>query len=182
MADGTGHRCGRIRSRLLICLEPRRSDGEAVPFASILAGNGTDELGALISGAGAYPGRVVIRFAHEPNLDRLPWSLDHPTPCVRDLDEWIDTWRYVARHPPSDGDRGGNVVWMRCVDRADSGALNAESYWPGADHVDVLGIDAYNGFGSWTSPLGLITPMYDRITAPGVARTIADMIRRGRPQ
>jgi hypothetical protein len=107
----------------------------------------------------------VIRFAHEPNLDRLPWSLTHPAPCVHDVDEWIETWRYVATRRPVTGDRTSTLAWMWCVDGADAGVVPAESYWPGADVVDVLGIDAYNGFGPWTSPVDLIRPMYERVTA-----------------
>ena len=145
---------------LLICLEPQLSTGQAVPLASILSGAWDEHLDGLSEAASAYPGQVVIRFAHEPNLDRLPWSLDHPEPCVRDVQEWIATWRYVAsRHPAA------NVRWMWCVDSGDSGAILAESYWPGADVVDLLGIDAYNGFGPWMPPAELIGPMYERVTA-----------------
>jgi mannan endo-1,4-beta-mannosidase len=156
---------------LLICLEPRRAGGAAVPFDSILAGAWDDQLDDLVAGAGAHPGQVVIRFAHEPNLDRLPWSLDHPAPCVHDLEQWIETWRYVAkRRPatasPTDGSPGtGNIAWMWCVDREDAGAVPAEAYWPGADVVDVLGVDAYNAARPWTSPVGVIRPMYDRVAA-----------------
>jgi mannan endo-1,4-beta-mannosidase len=54
---------------------------------------------------------------------------------------------------------------MWCVDSADTGVVPAESYWPGADVVDILGIDAYNGFGPWTSPVGVIGPGYERVAA-----------------
>jgi hypothetical protein len=41
---------------LLICLEPRCDDGEAVPFTSILAGEWDEQLEALLTGAATYPG------------------------------------------------------------------------------------------------------------------------------
>ena len=148
---------------LLICLEPRSAGGGTVQFASILAGEWDEHLDDLLAQASAHPGRVVVRFAHEPNLDRLPWSLDHPAPCVRDPDEWVATWRYVARRRTAAGEHDDSIAWMWCLDREDAGVVPAEAYWPGADVVDLVGIDAYNGFGSWISPIDLIAPMYDRV-------------------
>ena len=148
---------------LMVCLEPRLADGRPVPFTEILAGDWDEQLDELVTHASGHPGTVVIRFAHEPNLDRLPWSLDHPTPCARDPEQWVATWRHVAQRRPG-GEQEGRITWMWCVDRADSG-VPVEAYWPGADVVDVLGIDAYNGFEPWTPATDLVGPMYDRITA-----------------
>lgn len=145
---------------LLLCLEPVAA-GRAVPFGDILAGSWDQHLDSLFRHAAAFPGQVTIRFAHEPNLARLPQSIVHSAPCTTDLDVWRDTWRYVTNRQRS---AGGTIAWMWCVDAYDTGGVPAESYWPGEYFVDVLGIDAYNGYGSWTSPRELIRPMYERVT------------------
>jgi beta-mannanase len=58
-----------------------------------------------------------------------------------------------------------NVAWQWCVNSLDMGGIPAESYWPGADYVDIMSIDAYNGYGAWASAVKTIKPMYDRLCA-----------------
>jgi hypothetical protein len=155
-AASTGH-------DLQICLAPALDDGSGVPFANILAGQWNRRLDSYFTAAAAYPGQVTIRFCHEMNLSQHPWSIANRSPCTTDINTWLDTWRFVVDRQRA---IGGNVRWQWCVNTIDMGGVSAESYWPGADYVDVLGIDVYNGYApSWQSPLSLIKPMYDRITA-----------------
>lgn len=168
---------------LLICLAPADDAGKGVPFADILAGKWDRRLDNYFRGAASYPHQVTIRFCHEMNLAQHPWSIANPTACSNDLDIWLDTWRYVVDRQRAIG--GENVHWQWCVNSIDMGAVSAESYWPGADYVDILSIDVYNGFApTWLSPLALITPMYNRITAlhPSAPVWLAECgCRTGRP-
>jgi hypothetical protein len=147
---------------LLICLQPSMFNRVAVPFVDILAGKWNRRLDAFFAAAAAYPHRVSIRFAHEMNLSQLPQSIANPMPCTASLDVWLDTWRYIVDRQRA---IGGSVEWQWCVNSLDMGAVTAEAYWPGADYVDVLGYDAYNGYGAWTPPLKLLQPMYNRLAA-----------------
>ena len=146
---------------LQIALEPVHDDRTPVLFAEILAGVWNTRLDRYFAGAAAHPFTVAIRMAHEMNLGQQRWSLVNPTPCATSLNQWLDTWRYVVDRQRN---IGGNVKWIWCVNSMDLGGVAAESYWPGADYVDILAIDAYNGYGPWTSAARVIKPMYDRIT------------------
>ncbi len=147
---------------LQIALAPAYDNGSGVPFAEILAGKWDRRLDSYFRGAASYPGSVIIRMCHEMNLQQHPWSIANKAPCTSSIDTWLDTWRYVVDRQRA---IGGSIKWQWCVNSIDMGPIKAESYWPGADYVDMLSIDVYNGYGPWTSPLKLIKPMYDRITA-----------------
>jgi hypothetical protein len=152
---------------LLIALQPASDSGTPVPFDDILAGAWDKRLTAYFSAAAAYPGTVTIRMMHEMNLGQHVWSIVNANPCTADLDVWLDTWRYIVDLQRGvQGQRGGQVNWQWCVSSIDMGTVRAEAYWPGADYVDSLSLDVYNGFGGyWTAAAKLIQPMYDRLIA-----------------
>jgi mannan endo-1,4-beta-mannosidase len=166
-AAATGH-------DLLICLEPITPAGRPIPFADVLAGAWDEYLLATFRAARDFPGQVTIRFAHEMNLRGQPSCVDTGA-CTRSIGEWLHTWRYVVdlqrstpEPVPTEGDgapTGGSLRWMWCVHAEDTGTAPAEAYWPGPEWADVLGIDAYNGFGPWIGAHELIAPMYERVAA-----------------
>jgi hypothetical protein len=147
---------------LQIALAPGLAGGIAVPFTDILSGKWNTRLDKYFTGAATYPHNVTIRFCHEMNMSQHPWSIRNQSPCTTDLNVWLDTWRYVVDRQRA---IGGNVRWQWCVGGIDMGGVPAETYWPGADYVDVIGIDVYNGYGPYTPPAKLIKSMYDRVTA-----------------
>jgi hypothetical protein len=148
---------------LLVCLQPSTSSRIPVKYADILAGLWARRLDRFFLAAASYPGKVTIRFAHEMNLQQMPQSIVNANPCTTSLNEWLDTWRYMVERQRAVG--GANISWQWCVSGIDMGGVPAESYWPGADYVDCLGMDAYNGFGPYTTPYKLLAPMYKRLTS-----------------
>jgi beta-mannanase len=151
-AAATGH-------DLLIALEPMHGNGRPVSFREIAAGAYDGSLRAFFTMAQAFPSPVVVRFAHEMN-HRHPWSMGI-SGAVTSTEDWIAAWRHLVTLSRRLGD---NVRWMWCVNNVDGGGVPAEAYWPGADVVDVIGIDGYNGFGPWATPEQVFTPMYSRVT------------------
>lgn len=146
---------------LLLCWQPSQRSGRAIPFVDILKGAWDRRMDSFFRQAAAYPHKITIRFAHEMNLAQMPQSIANKWPCTDDLDVWLDTWRYVVDRQRAIG--GDNVTWQWCVSSIDMGGVAAESYWPGADYVDNIGIDIYNGYGPWTPATKLIRPMYNRL-------------------
>jgi beta-mannanase len=132
----------------------------------------------LFRGAGRYPGTVSFRPFWEMNLDVAAYSLNYAGPDrqVRDVDEWINTWRYLVDLQRRIG--GPRVRWMFCANGSDVGDVPMEAYWPGRDYVDTVALDTYNGIWSgWTSFDGLVRPMYDRLVAlaPGLPVAIGEV-------
>ncbi len=164
---------------LLLCWQPSLSGNRPVPYADILAGRWDRRMDRFFRQCAAYPRQVTIRFAHEMNLVQMPQSILNANPCTTSLNEWLDTWRYVVDRQRAIG--GNNVQWMWCVSGIDMGGIAAESYWPGADYVDVIGMDVYNGYGPWTPATKLINPMYQRMTAlhPSAPIWLAEIGCRG---
>ncbi len=146
---------------LLICWEPVRN-GSPVRFADILAGHHDVYLRRYFTAAATFPRRVTIRPFHEMNGTWYPWGLAAGRQdCVTSAEEWIAAWRYlVALQRSVSGDR---VRWAWCVNNVDIGGVPAEAYYPGSAHVDVLGLDGYNGWGAWVTPYQVMNPMYQRL-------------------
>lgn len=147
---------------LMICMEAVAGNARApIPFVDILAGRWDRQLDRIFTQAATFAGSVTFRFLHEMNGNWYPWALDPKMArSTASIDIWLATWRYVV-----DRQRriGGNVQWMWCVNSSDVGVVPVESYWPGADYVDVMSIDGYNGYAAWTSPAGVFQAMYDRL-------------------
>ncbi|MCA1606115.1 MAG: hypothetical protein LC775_11735 [Acidobacteria bacterium] len=167
-AASTGH-------DIQLCWEPVRA-GAPVAFSDILAGRHDNYLRRFFSDAAQYPGRVWIRPFHEMNGNWYPWSLAKDLAAVvASAKQWIAAWRHLVGLQRSVG--GDRVGWMWCPNNIDVGGVAAESYYPGSGYVDILGVDAYNGYGRWETPYELINPMYQRLvrlhtTAPVVVAEI----------
>jgi hypothetical protein len=146
---------------LLLAWQPAHRDGSPIYYQEILDGTYDTRMVKFFQAAKDFPGQVTIRFAHEMNLGQLVQSVANKNPCTGDLNVWLDTWRALVDTQRSIG--GDNVKWQWCVNSLDINGPAAESYWPGGDYVDSIGIDAYNGYGPWTGPSALIKPMYDRV-------------------
>ncbi|MGE3858101.1 MAG: glycoside hydrolase family 26 protein [Dehalococcoidia bacterium] len=95
---------------------------------------------------------VYLRFAHEMDGDGYPWSVSRNgnTP-----DAYVRAWRHVVGRVR---ERAGNVrfVWCPNVTWEGSPRVPYAAVFPGVEHVDVLGLDGYNGgrdvdWGGWQS-------------------------------
>lgn len=83
-----------------------------------------------------YGKPIFLRFAHEMNINRYPWSgnTNHNTP-----QEYINAWRHIHHIFSSVGTKNVTWVWSPNVD-GDS----LEKYYPGDEYVDWVGLDGYN--------------------------------------
>lgn len=104
----------------------------------ILAGNDDAYLRAWAQGAKSFKKSVYVRLMPEMNGDWVSWSGDG--------DKYIKAWRYVVNLFRSEG--ASNVKWIwapNCMDgpRNDP-AYFMESYYPGPDYVDVIGLSGFN--------------------------------------
>lgn len=97
----------------------------------------------------AFAHPVIFTFAHEFNVSgQYPWSAgdsERTTPA-----QWIRAWDTVQ----ADIDRSGAspyASWM-WVPNADTGGTTRPfaAWWPGAQHVDMVGLDGYPGWGNNT--------------------------------
>jgi len=138
-----------------------------LPFADVLSGARDDFFHAWCAGAAGYPGRVIVRLFHEPNGNWYPWAVASGSGAVTSPEQWRHAWQRVVGIA-----RGteANVEFLFCPNSADVGGIPAEEYWPGAEWVDLIGVDGYNwgwhADGSpYTTAEQVIGPMYDRLTA-----------------
>ena len=123
----------------------------AVPAGEITGGRWDAALDAFAVRAREWGRPLVLRFAHEPNLSRYHWGTDAhgygpDSPAL---------YRAMFRHVAGRFERAGarNVLFAFCPNAESVPALSwdptagwntASAYWPGADAVDVLGMDGYN--------------------------------------
>lgn len=121
----------------MICWEPY-----AVRFADIIDGVRDDYLISYFTAAKQYPGRVILRLFHESNGNWYPWSPTGPERLVSDTRQWQDAWRHIIALSRKSG--ATNVKFMFCPNSTDVDAPPAEALWPGAEWVDIIGLDGYN--------------------------------------
>jgi hypothetical protein len=139
-----------------------------VRLSDVLDGRHDPYLTAFVEGAATYPGRVILRLFPEMNGRWQQWSVDGEGGLVAGAEEWTRAWRHVV--DLARGQKAANVAFMFCANTIDDGTLAMEDYWPGAEWVDVIGVDGYNW--EWNAdgaPLltaeQVIEPMYTRLTA-----------------
>ncbi len=114
---------------------------------------GTSSCSAWLASIGrdveAFGHPVIFTFAHEFNVSgQYPWSAgdsEHTTPA-----RWIRAWDTVQEDVNGHG-AGGHASWM-WVPNVDTGGTTRPfaAWWPGAAHVDMVGIDGYPGYGNNT--------------------------------
>jgi len=94
-----------------------------------------------------YP--VIIRFAHEMNLDRYHWGGSREEYGPESPERYQEMFQYVVKRFRDED--AGNALFAFCpnagsVPSPEQGAHwnKARNYYPGDDYVDVLGMDGYN--------------------------------------
>ncbi len=175
----------RLTSRgsyeLLISWEP-----VGVDLAGIVDGAHDAYLTEFLRGAASFPGPVTLRPFPEMNGAYQPWSLDHPEALAPDAGTWIAAWCHVVRLGREIG--RPNLSFLFCANATDEGSAQGttpmESYWPGVEWVDAVGIDGYTWNNTGDDASGgpessfeqVITPMYERLLAlhPEAAVTVCE--------
>lgn len=85
------------------------------------------------------PGTLYIRFAHEMNGDWYPWAV-----TADDRDDFITAWKRF-RALQQEVFPESQLVFCLTRESVDSGIDWRETF-PGAEYVDVLGVDYYNQY------------------------------------
>jgi hypothetical protein len=101
---------------------------------------------AIAAAADGTP--LLLRFAHEPNLTHYPWGQGVVAPA-----DYVAMWRYVHAMFAVVG--ATEVAWVWAFQAPGGPNPDPAPWWPGADVVDWVGIDAYNGgtsldWGGWS--------------------------------
>lgn len=100
----------------------------------------------------------------EMNGDWIPWGADATT-----IEDFVAAWRRLHGTFAEAGLTDERVQWVWNPNATEHGSHDTESYYPGDEYVDWLGIDGYN-FGhsressSWQSPEEVFDPMFERLT------------------
>lgn len=127
-------------------------DGQEHTIAArdILAGRYDPLLDAFVQGARRYGKLLVIRFAHEMNLERYHWGGPREDYGPQSPALYREMFRYVVRRFRAA--KATNVLFAFCPNaeslphpQRDNAHWNdAAAYYPGNDVVDLMGMDGYN--------------------------------------
>lgn len=103
-------------------------------LAPILRGEHDEDIGAYAQAIGGLGYPILLRFGHEMNLPGSGW-FGEPQP-------FIAAWQRMRGIFDEVG--ATNALWVWCPYVHDRGTRRFESYYPGGDAVDVVGLDGYN--------------------------------------
>jgi mannan endo-1,4-beta-mannosidase len=153
-------------------IEVRAANGEYDAYFNAWA----DRLKTWLSGPDGVFGtaddrRAYIRMGHEMNGDWYQWGAsmgnNHPS-------DFVNMWIRIHGIFASKGLGPSHIQWVwspnhvDCLDWACPGGYPAESYYPGSQYVDWIGIDGYNwgtsqSWSSWQSPDQIYGNMLNRL-------------------
>jgi mannan endo-1,4-beta-mannosidase len=134
-----------------------RADGTEVIILAedILGGRYDAYADAFAALLAAQPGEVIVRLMHEPNLARYHWGVAKEAYDARAPEVYKLVWRHlVARVRAAAGTEGAKRIRFAFCPNCESVPATSYSpahvwntlaaYWPGAEWVDVVGVDGYN--------------------------------------
>lgn len=134
-----------------------RADGTEViiPAAEILGGRYDAYADAFAALLAAQGGEVIVRLMHEPNLARYHWGVGKNEYDARAPGVYREIWRHlVARVRVAAGAEAASRIRFAFCPNAESvpgpgnstahGWNTIAAYWPGAEWVDLAGVDGYN--------------------------------------
>lgn len=126
-------------------------DTGKIPLRHVAAGDDDAWLRSYAQAVAAWPHPVAIGIDHEFNGPWWPWSYQHETPA-----SFVAAWRHIVTVFRS---QGANVSWVWTISNVTGPqAAGVAAYWPGADWVTDIGINAYyyrasDTFGSVFTPV-----------------------------
>jgi mannan endo-1,4-beta-mannosidase len=116
---------------LLVDLDPTGTS-----CAAIAAGQWDAFLQSYARSVKAFGHPVIISFGHEMNGTWYPWGWTSTQPAV-----FVQAWQHIVdvfRQAGAD-----NVTWLWTINAVSSGEGPIADYWPGANYVTWVGLDAY---------------------------------------
>lgn len=149
--------------------DPARKSQKAFALGRFLAGDFDPTVRRWGDALAAYGGPVHLRFAHEMNAGGYPWAVGVNGNTAA---QYVAVWRRVHDLLRSRGATQVVRVWSPNV--TFPGSTPLASVYPGAEHVDVVGIDGYN-WGTtrrgvtWQTPAQVLGPTLAEVrrVAPG---------------
>lgn len=91
-------------------------------------------------------GPLILRFAHEMNLNEYHWGAPKELSESSPL-QYIAMYQYV--HKLFASQEVTNVLWAYCPNSdslPNTGWNTIQAYYPGDNYVDILGLDGYNWY------------------------------------
>lgn len=116
-----------------------------IPFHDILNGEYDNYLMKVAYEIKSWNKPLIIRFAHEMNLDRYHWGGTLEQFNAKTPEQYISVFRYIVSLFKKQG--ATQVLWAFCpnVDSLPKEEWNNPAhYYPGDKFVDILGMDGYN--------------------------------------
>jgi len=156
---------------LLYSWEPHCSaDGKCVSFAAIVHGELDAYLQRIADNMRAFPYDLYVRPWGEMNAEWSAWQPGSGKPRAGTAKEFVAAWRHVRDFFRSRGIHNLKFVFNPDASN-DATTVPIAQLWPGAEYVDVLGIDGYNwgrglpgGPGQWEEFEDIFAPMYGILT------------------
>jgi len=104
-----------------------------------------------------------LLFAWEMNNKDLEWSIPYSGSSPEDF---ILAWRHI--HDIFEKENAKNIIWVFCPNVPNVQNLPYNSFYPGDEYVDWIGLDGYNwgttqSWSSWTEFRGVFQSSYDLI-------------------
>ncbi len=111
-------------------------DPTSTSCAAIAAGQQDAFLQSYAQSVKAFGHPVIISFGHEMNGNWYSWGWTNTQPAV-----FVQAWQHIVdvfRQAGAD-----NVTWLWTVNSVNPDEGPIADYWPGADYVTWVGVDAY---------------------------------------
>ncbi|MDB4974432.1 MAG: hypothetical protein JWN48_2773 [Myxococcaceae bacterium] len=157
---------------LLYSWEPHcLSEGECISFAKVAAGAYDPYLLRVAENMRHFPYDLYVRPWGEMNADWSAWQPGSDKQRAGTPEEFIQAWRHV--HDLFKKQKVENLKFVFNPDATDDeSTVPVTRIWPGAEYVEVLGIDGYNwGLGvkdkpgQWRDFDDIFASMYQTLTA-----------------
>jgi hypothetical protein len=153
---------------LLYSWEPHCVKDRCISLGEVARGEHDDYLLRVAASMKRFPYDLYVRPWGEMNAEWSAWQPDSGRNRAGSTAEFIAAWRHVRTLFREQGVNNLKFVFNPDASDFDTNS-RIPSIWPGAEYVDVLGIDGYNwGDGRadrWTEFEDIFARMYDVLTA-----------------
>jgi hypothetical protein len=159
--------------KLLYSWEPHcAADGHCITFRDVIAGELDGYFERVAASMRRFPHQIYVRPWAEMNASWSPYRAGSGRPGAGSAEEFKQAWRHLYDFFRARGVHNLRFVFNTDAELEQGSADVVHEIWPGADYVDVLGIDGYNwgesglpGGNSWREFDAIFTPMYRLLTS-----------------
>lgn len=122
-----------------------------IPYGEILNGNYDSYILGFAGQAKSWGKPLMIRFAHEMNIERYHWGTDKDSYGPESPKVYKQMFQYIVSIFKKAG--ANNVLWVFCPNAESvpntsydkrAGWNKISNYYPGDDYVNIFGVDGYN--------------------------------------